>query len=133
MVYSSPHELFAVLEPMFQELRQTTEAMVRFSESNLVIRVVFEDLETSILLDGRTGDVFWEERPGRVDLELLMSSSLFHDIMLDSKSLRTLFMEGAIRSKGNIFRALPFAELITTAQPIYRALVCPPPSAQACP
>ena len=126
MAYSSSHELFSVLEAMFQELAQTTEAMDRFSESNLVIRVVFDDLDASMLLDGRIGEVFWEERPGRVDLELIMSSALFHEIMMDVQSLRASFMEGAIRSKGNIFRALPFAELISVAQPIYHTLVSSP-------
>ncbi len=128
MVYSSSHELFSILEPMFRELVQTTEAMDRFSESNLVIRLVFDDLEASILLDGRTGEVFWEERPGRVDLELIMSSALFHDIMMDVASLRTSFMQGTMRSKGNVFRALPLAELITAAQPIYHTLVSSAPA-----
>ncbi len=126
MAYTSSSELFSVLDAVFQELEQTTEAMDRFSESNLVIRVVFDDLDASILLDGRIGEVFWEERPGRVDLELIMTSSLFHDIMMDIQSLRASFMQGTIRSKGNIFRALPLAELISAAQPIYHSLVCSP-------
>jgi len=128
MAYSSSRELFSILEPMFQELAQTTEAMDRFSESNLVIRIVFDDLDASILLDGRTGEVFWEERPGRVDLELIMSSSLFHDIMMDVASLRISFMQGTMRSKGNVFRALPLAELISAAQPIYHALISSSPA-----
>ncbi len=109
-------------------LRQTvggmspeSEAMVAFNESNLVIRVLFDDIPAQVTFDGRMGEVFWTETPGRADLELNLVAPLFHEVMVGSRSLRESITDGSIRIKGNIFRALSFAELLQAAKPLYQA------------
>ncbi len=103
-----------------EELTSETETMAAFHRSNLVIRVHFEDIATQIAFDGRMGEVFWTATPGRADLELSLTTRLFHDVMMGTRSLRESIMDGSIRIKGNILRALSFAELLQAAKPLYR-------------
>lgn len=116
-------QLLLTLRSTFQQMNETTDAMERFMNTNQVIRLVLEDSGDEILVDGRLGEVFWDKRPGRADLELLLPAGLLHEIMMETRSFRQSFMQGAIRSKGNAFRAMPFAELLETARPIYQSLV----------
>ena len=102
-------------------LNPETEALTAFNQSNLVIRVHFEDLATQVTFDGRMGEVFWTETPGRADLELHLTSLLFHEVMMGTRSLRESITDGSIRIKGNLFRALSFAELLRSAKPLYQA------------
>lgn len=122
MAISQSGDFLSLVRTLFQQLAGT-EAMVQFNQSNLVIRMVFEDIQAEILVDGRTGEIFWETAPGRADLELFLSGPLFHAVMMDTLSLRKAIMQGDIRSKGNVFRALSFSSLLQAARPVYRKLV----------
>lgn len=109
------------LQSLFQALPQATEGWIQFRQSNLVVRLTFEDLGVAVTVDGRTGVVQWEPTAGRADLELFLTSALFHDVMMETQSLRQSILNGAIRVKGNVLRALPFTELLQAARPLYQA------------
>ena len=93
-----------------------------FGAFGLVVRVRLEDTDQEILVDGRLQEVFWEPRPGRADLELHLPADLLHRILMEEVSFRRSFMNGDIRTQGNVFRAMPFAELLQTAQSIYQEI-----------
>ncbi len=96
--------------------------MQAFGTSGLVVRVRLEGMDQEILVDGRLQDVFWDPRPGRADLELYLPVDLLHRILMEEASFRKSFMNGDIRSQGNVFRAMPFAELLQAARSIYQDL-----------
>ncbi len=111
----------ATLRQTVEGLPPETEALTVFNQSNLVIRVHFEDLSTQVTFDGRMGEVFWTETTGRADLELNLTSRLLHEVMMGTRSLRQSITDGSIRIKGNLFRALAFAELLRSVKPLYQA------------
>jgi len=109
------------LRQTVQDLPAATAALTAFNQSNLVVRVHFEDMATQVTFDGRMGEVFWTDTPGRADLELHLTSRLFHEVMMETRSLRKSITDGSIRIQGNLFRALAFAELLRSAKPLYQA------------
>ena len=121
MEIPNSEEFMVTLRQTVAGLPPETEALTAFNQSNLVIRVHFEDLATQVTFDGRMGEVFWTETPGRADLELHLTSLLFHEVMVGTRSLRESITDGSIRIKGNLFRALSFAELLRSAKPLYQA------------
>ena len=121
MEIPNSEEFMVTLRQTVAGLSPETEALTAFNQSNLVIRVHFEDLATQVTFDGRMGEVFWTETPGRADLELHLTSLLFHEVMVGTRSLRESITDGSIRIKGNLFRALSFAELLRSAKPLYQA------------
>ena len=110
------------LQATFQRLQEETKAMQIFGASGLVVRVRLEGNDQEILVDGRLQEVFWDPRPGRADLELHLPVDLLHRILMEEASFRKSFMNGDIRSQGNVFRAMPFAELLQAARSIYQDL-----------
>ena len=114
-------EIVSLLRQTVTGMTPECEAMAAFNESNLVIRVRFDDTPAQVTFDGRMGEVFWTETPGRADLELNLAAIRLHEVMVGSRSLRESITDGTIRIKGNIFRALSFAELLQAAKPFYQA------------
>lgn len=114
-------EFVTALKRAVDVLIKESEAVEAFYQSNLVIRVHFEDIPQQITFDGRTGEVFWIETPGRADLELALPSTLFHEVMMGNRSLRKSITDGSIRIRGNVFRALSFADLLRSLKPLYQS------------
>ena len=52
-VYQSTEQLYAVMNDLFHELAAHSDHIDEFVHSNMVVRIVFEDPEGEILLDGR--------------------------------------------------------------------------------
>ncbi len=114
------HPVVPRLQATFQRLQEETKAMQTFGASGLVVRVRLEGDDQEILVDGRLQEVFWDPRPGRADLELHLPADLLHRILMEEASFRKSFMNGDIRSQGNVFRAMPFADLLQAARSIYQ-------------
>ena len=119
---STTHPVIPRLQATFERLQQETAAMQAFGATGLVVRVRLEGMDQEILVDGRLQEVFWDPRPGQADLELHLPAELLHRILMEEVSFRRSFMNGDIRTQGNVFRAMPFAELLQTARPIYREI-----------
>ena len=116
------HPVVPRLQATFRRLQEETKAMQTFGASGLVVRVRLEGDDQEILVDGRLQEVFWDPRPGRADLELHLPADLLHRILMEEASFRKSFMNGDIRSQGNVFRAMPFADLLQAARSIYQDL-----------
>ena len=114
------HPIIPRLQATFQRLQEETKAMQTFGASGLVVRICLEGDDQEILVDGRLQEVFWDPRPGRADLELHLPANLLHRILMEEASFRQSFMNGDIRSQGNVFRAIPFADLLQAARSIYQ-------------
>lgn len=117
--YQSTADLYSAIGALFDRVTAETDAMHQFSQTHLVIRITFSDVDGEILLDARQPAVFFGKRPGRGDLELTMPADLLHRIWLGEESLRAAFFGGQIQSKGNLFRAMPLTELFRTCESFY--------------
>ncbi len=113
-------KIMANLRRTVGDLSPETETMTAFHRSNLVIRLHLEDMATQVTFDGRMEEVFWTVTPGRADLELNLTSFRLHEVMMGLRSLREAILDGSIRIKGNLFRALAFVELLRAAKPLYQ-------------
>ena len=122
MKSTAAHPVIPRLQTTFERLQQETEAMQVFGATGLVVRMRLEGMDQEILVDGRIQEVFWDPRPGKADLELHLPADLLHRILMEEVSFRRSFMNGDIRTEGNVFRAMPFAELLQTARSIYREI-----------
>ena len=86
------------LQSLFQTLPQETDSWTRFRQSNLVVRLTFEDMGVAVTVDGRTGTVQWEPTAGRADLELFLTSALFHDVMMEAPTIAAYVPGAAARA-----------------------------------
>lgn len=111
--------ILKALRKAVADLPPDSTEFAEFCKTNLVIRMHFEDVSSQVTFDGRMAEVFWEDTPGRADLEMHLSSGCFHEVMTDLRSLRAAITDGTIRVKGNVFRALSFAELLRQTKPLY--------------
>ena len=120
-IYQSDEQLYKVLGEVFDQVAQRPEHIKTFTNSNLVIRMRFQEPEAEVLLDGRQPpmEVFFGPRPGRADLELEMPADLLHQIWTSEVRLRDAFFGGQIKSKGNIFRVMKLADLFREAERVY--------------
>lgn len=119
--YDSDQQLYNVLQSVFERVKQKPQHIETFTRSNLVIRMRFTDPEAEVLLDGRQPplEVFFGERPGRVDLEMAMDADMLHAIWMGQKRLRDAFFSGDIQTQGNVFRAAKLADLFREAERAY--------------
>ena len=85
------NEFMTILRHTVDGLAPESEAVQSFNRSNLVIRIFFDDIPNQITFDGRMGEVFWTDTSGRADLEMNLTSRLFHEVMVGDRSLREIY------------------------------------------
>lgn len=120
--FSDQNELYGVLKSLFKEVEKQPSLVHDFVHSNLVVRVLVENPEAEILLDGRQPPlgVFFGPSPGEANFQLSVQSDLLHQIWSSQLSMMKALFSGQIQTKGNVIRAQPFLELLDSCGPIYR-------------
>lgn len=120
-VYANAEQLYAVLNQVFERVKEQPAHIETFTSSNLVIRMRFSGPDAEVLLDGRQPplEVFYGTRPGNADLELAMPADLLHAIWLGKTKLKDAFFSGQIQTKGNILRAMKLTDLFREAERAY--------------
>jgi len=115
-LYQIAHSLFDSLEPA---------AIEPFTSSNLVIRLVIEQPDGEILLDGRQPplEVFYGPRPGQANLEMRFSGDLLHQIWSGQEEMHQALFSGRIEITGNLMKAQPIMDLFRECQRHYPALI----------
>ena len=119
--YANAEKLYAVLQAVFDHVKQKSSHIETFTSSNLVVRMRFSEPEAEVLLDGRQPplEVFFGPRPGNADLELTMPADLLHRIWMGEKKLTEAFFGGQIQTSGNIMRAMKLIDLFREAEAVY--------------
>ncbi len=123
-VYADAAQLYAVLQHLFDTIKERPGAIESFTRSNLVVRLRLTEPDAEVLLDGRQPplEVFFGPRPGKADLELTMAADTLHQIWSGQRKLRDLFFGGQIQTKGNLFRAMELADLFREAERVYAGM-----------
>ncbi len=125
-VYESTEQLYAVMNDLFQALAADQSNIDDFTKSNMVVRIIFEDPDGEILLDGRQPplEFFLGPTPGKANFEIRVPADLLHEIWMGRESLSSAFFSGKIKAKGNIFRASRKLEgLFRQAEALYPTYV----------
>jgi hypothetical protein len=113
-----------VLQRVFEELNERPDKIAPFTHSNLVIRLILNDPDAEVLLDGRQPplEVFYGPRPGKANLEFSMPADLLHRLWMDEESTSAAFFSGRIKSKGSLLRASHLVDLFRHIEEIYPAI-----------
>jgi hypothetical protein len=119
--FESSEHLYTVLQDVFTEISKQPEHIETFTRSNLVIRMNFTNPEAEVLLDGRQPplEVFYGPRPGKANLEFEMPADLMHEMWIGRQSTRQAIFSGAIKSKGNVMKAISLLDLFRECERIY--------------
>ena len=120
-VFSSPDQLYTVLQGVFDALVETDADIDAFTHSNLVVRMTFSAPDAEVLLDGRQPplEVFYGTRPGQANLEFAMPADLLHAIWLGEESTSQAFFSGRIRTRGNLMAAATLLDLFRQCEQVY--------------
>ncbi len=123
-VYADAAQLYAVLQRVFDTVKERPAAIESFTKSNLVVRLRLTEPDAEVLLDGRQPplEVFFGPRPGKADLELTMAADTLHQVWSGQRKLRDLFFSGQIQTSGNLFRAMELADLFREAERAYAGM-----------
>lgn len=120
-VYTDAEQFYTVLRRVFDTVRERHDAIETFTSSNLVIRLRLTDPDAEVLLDGRQPplEIFFGERPGKADLELVMTADILHEVWTGQRKLKDAFFGGQIQSNGNLFLATKLTDLFREAERAY--------------
>ena len=77
-IFQSEEQIYAVLQAVFEQLTETAADIEAFTHSNLVIRILLENPNAEILLDGRQPplEVFYGSAPRTVPIWKYHSSRI---------------------------------------------------------
>jgi hypothetical protein len=120
-IFRSAEHLYAILELVFAGVRAHPAEIEPFTGSNLVIRLRTVEPTAEVLLDGRQPplQVFYGERPGKANLEVLLPADLLHAIWVGAESASSAFFSGRIQTKGNFLKATPLFDLFRVCEQVY--------------
>jgi hypothetical protein len=125
-VYDSTEQLYAVMNDLFEALAEDDGNIEDFTKSNMVVRIIFEEPDGEILIDGRQPplEFFLGPRPGKANFEIRVPADVLHEIWMGRERLSSAFFGGQIKAKGNIFRATRKLEgLFREAEALYPTYV----------
>lgn len=122
-VFQNADEFYAVMGELSKQLTADPQVVAQFERSKMVLRFRCFDPDAELVLDGRHNPAKAYFGPdgfeGRVDLEIALKTDLLHDMWLGKIRVRDAFMNGQIKTSGNIFKALQLADLFRRAEALY--------------
>lgn len=124
-IFHSAQQLYTVLQDVFVAVAANPANIDSFTHSNLVIRMKTENPAAEVLLDGRQPplEVFYGERPGNANIEIILPADLLHAIWSDQASASEAFFSGKIKTKGNLLKAMQLIDLFRECEQVYPAIV----------
>jgi putative sterol carrier protein len=121
--YQDTTHLYQTMDELFTRLDQVDpKAAADFMRSRLIIRLNTTAPSGIVVINGRTnpiGTYFGEEAKLRPDLDINLSASALHQILLGELSLTKALGRRELTVKGPIFKATALANLFRQSQTIY--------------
>jgi len=123
--FHSADHLYDTLHALFAQLQADPAAIASFTSSNLVIRMIIEEPDAEVLLDGRQPplEVFYGPRPGQANLEIRLTSQLLHEIWSGTQEMSQALFSGQIQTTGNVMKATPLLDLFRECQRCYPTII----------
>jgi len=123
--FHSADHLYDTLHVLFEQLQADPAAIASFTSSNLVIRMIIEEPDAEVLLDGRQPplEVFYGPRPGQANLEIRLTSQLLHEIWSGTQEMSQALFSGQIQTTGNVMKATPLLDLFRECQRCYPTII----------
>lgn len=113
MVYKNSEQFYGCIQNLFERLQtQDPRAMQAIQNSRLIFHLVCTKPQADIILDGRRrpAQIRYGATPARADLTINLETNVFHEILLDKRSLKKSFANGAVKVKGPVFKTFALAE-----------------------
>ena len=120
-IYTSEVQFYDVMRDVFHAVAADSENIDSIARSNLVIRIRTNDPEAEVLVDGRQPplEVFFGERPGKANIEILLDADLLHHLWLGKESTSQSFFDGRIQTRGNMLKMMKLTELFLECERVY--------------
>jgi putative sterol carrier protein len=123
-VFESDHQLYSVLQSVFERLAAEPANTDQLIQSDLVIRMNFTEPTAQVLVDGRRPEleVHYGPVPGKANMEFSMPADLLHRIWMGEASSSHAFFSGQIKTKGNFMKAMQLVDLFRECERVYPAV-----------
>lgn len=122
-VFKDADEFYTVMDELSKRLTADPQVVAQFERSKMVLRFRCFEPDAELVLDGRqnpaTAYFGADGFQGRADLEIALKADLLHDMWLGRVRVRDAFMNGQIKTSGNVFKALQLAGLFRRAEALY--------------
>jgi putative sterol carrier protein len=122
-IFHSDEHFYLVMHDVFSEVAEHPH-MDAITRSNLVIRIKTTQPDAELLVDGRQPplEVFYGTRPGKANIEIVLSADLLHRIWLGQVSTRESFFSGKIKTRGNMLKMMTLTDLFAECERVYPAV-----------
>lgn len=119
-IFTSDEHFYLVMHDVFTEVAAHPR-MDSIARSNLVIRIKTTQPDAELLIDGRQPplEIFYGERPGQANIEVMLSADLLHKIWLGQVSTRESFFSGKIKTRGNMLKMMTLTDLFDECERVY--------------
>lgn len=127
-IFTDKMQLQDCFTALFEALRSDPNIGPRGQASGLVVRFLYTDPDTSVIIDCRPSPlaICWDQQPAltpeersRLFVDLSMSSDVAHRFWLGRVNLVAAITRGIVRAKGPIPSIMRFLPIIKPAFEIY--------------
>lgn len=124
-VFADADAFYAVMQRMVDRLALDQAAVDSFQRANMIVRFRCTDPQVEMILDGKHNPVraLFGQQSLRTDLDLSLTTDLWHELLLGKRRIRDAFMAGQIKVAGNVFRAMQLAEPLRHVESIYPSVL----------
>jgi putative sterol carrier protein len=120
--FTDAKQIYTVMQALFESMRDMQpDPIDALVSSHMVIRLALTNPDAHITIHGRQRPVRVDYGPpnGRADMEIGMMADTLHLILLDQYSVKQGFMNGEIKLRGPIWKALSFVDVFQKGRTFY--------------
>lgn len=119
--FQNTEEVYEVLVPFFNKLKDDPEIGPKVLASGLVIKFNYTEPDAAIIVDCPASQVFQGNVEGKnIDVEMNMKSDTAHKFWLGKVNLMAALVKGEIKAKGPIPKIMKLLPAIKNAYGLYK-------------
>ncbi len=125
-VFCDTQNLHEVMVELWQQIIDDPKTAEKLKKSKLVVRFTYNDPDGVITIDGSNGEdlIILAGPSGKAaDVEFMMKSDVAHKFWLGKEPIVVSMMQGRVKSKGPVNKALALLPAIKPAFDIYPQII----------
>lgn len=125
-VFCDTENLHEVMVSLWEQIKLNPEMAEKLKKTRLIVRFIYNEPDGVITIDGSSGeDLIISAGPSDkvADVEFMMKSDVAHKFWLGKEPIVVSMMQGRIKSKGPVNKALALLPTIKPAFEIYPKIV----------
>ena len=124
--FNDTNELYAVMDDLWKRIKADEKMSQNLLASKLVVRFKYLDPSGQLTIDGSDGEelkVVFGEYDKKPDVEMTMKSEVANQFWLGGLNVPMALIDGRIKSRGAVHRALALLPVVKPAFQIYPNVV----------